>query len=121
MPVTAALNVGAYCGAPVHLPDGTRRPTVVQPIVDLATGVTVEFEVLSRFTDPTGAPAARTTCSPMPSTSVSASASSKPPPAPPSSCSPTSPRATYLSVNLHDVRSPEAMSHRDCVTLLGGT
>lgn len=115
MPVTAALGVGAYCGVPVHLPDGTlygtlcglhsspgaapssgqleamhilarligarlgsehadqtrrtaavaefaplldgrQRSTVLQPIVELSTGVTVGFEALSRFIEGTGAP-----------------------------------------------------------------
>lgn len=36
--------------------DSDRSTVVVQPIVDLATGTTVGFEALSRFTDPGGAP-----------------------------------------------------------------
>lgn len=115
MAVTAALGVGAYCGVPVTLSDGSlhgtlcglhpvagaaptpaqietlrilarligrrveaeqagerdrrtaaeafgpmldgsRRTTVLQPIVDLATGAAVGYEALSRFTEPTGAP-----------------------------------------------------------------
>ncbi|WP_299040263.1 EAL domain-containing protein [uncultured Pseudokineococcus sp.] len=115
MPVTDALGVGAYCGVPVPLPDGStygtlcglgpdpteplsstqlgaltalaeligaqiarenhhradqrnqqqafapyldgqRRATVLQPIVDLATGAPAGYEALTRFTDPAGAP-----------------------------------------------------------------
>ena len=115
MGVTAALGIGAYCGVPVTLSDGSvygalcglhptaaaaptpaqvetlrilarlvarrleadqadeadrrsaaeafsplldgsRRSTVLQPIVDLTTGVPVGYEALSRFTEATGAP-----------------------------------------------------------------